>query len=472
MNFWTLENLARVAADPSKPIAHAALPRAPRAPLGFSIDSRSLTPGQVFVALKGEHVDGHRFVADAARRGASLAIVADRAAINPASPPDLPILQVHDPIAALARLASEYRRTLTKTLVVGVTGSAGKTTTTRLVAAALGGSGRLHGSHPAKSFNNAIGVPLTILNAKPDDDFLICEVGTSAPGEIDTLARIVRPDVGIITSIGRAHTEFLGSIQGVAREKSSLLRHISPAGLALVPTPCDALEPFLAGLSPLRRFGPGPLADFRLGAVENLPQGVRFEIVGSGWFSIPMLGEHNAMNALAAVAVARHAGLDDDQTRRGLLTAKGAPMRLERTHISQIELINDAYNANPESMRAAIHTLASIRTPTDGRRVLILGDMLELGAASSAAHDEVMQAVNHHSDAIDLLCAVGPEMSRAARCLAHSIDLHREPDFDAQAVARVAAALRPGDVALLKGSRGMRVERILEHLQTPAHAPA
>ncbi len=578
MSFWTIENIARIAggaADPTEPIARAigqrsVVPTGP-GPLGVTIDTRGVLPGQVFIALKGERVDGHRFVAEAAGRGASMAIVSDVEAITPAPPAGFPVVVVHDAVAAMGRLASAYRDTLTGTLVVAVTGSAGKTTTTRLIAAALGGSGRLKGTHPAKSFNNAIGVPLTILNASPEDDFLVCEVGTSAPGEIDALARIVRPDVAVITSIGRAHVEFLGSVEGVAQEKSALLRHVrsgwraladdavgamddargvmdagpekalrrrsgsgnpqpaetstlnpdlrskaslGPAsvtvagevehagwrgvsGLALIPTDCDVLDEFVVGVRNLRRFGRGERADVRLGRVEMTPEGVWFEVEndmtgagvdearsashppprpaphfagpkwreGGGSFFIPMLGEHNAMNAAAAIAVARHAGLSDDEIRRGLATAKGAAMRLERKRIGGIEVINDAYNANPESMRAAIATLAAVRVPEGGRRVLVLGDMLELGAGSGAAHGEVMGCVVERSAAFGLVCAVGDGMARAARGVGLRIPVVCEALFDEAAAGRVAAELRAGDVVLLKGSRGMRVERVVEELE-------
>ena len=361
-----------------------------------------------------------------------------------------------------------------------VTGSAGKTTTTRLIAAALSGGG-LTGTHPAKSFNNAIGVPLTILNAREGDDFLVCEVGTSAPGEIDALARIVRPDIAVITSIGRAHCEFLGSVEGVAREKSALLRHLRPGprSLRLIPAPCEPLESCVLGVSGLARFGRGDRADIPLGRVEMTPDGVRFQIDATpthplAWFAIPMLGEHNAMNAAAAVAIARHAGVGDDHIRRGLSTAKGAAMRLERRRIGDIDIINDAYNANPESMRAAIATLAALSITPGGRRVLILGDMLELGEQSAAAHAEVLAAIAQHPGAFGLIVAVGHAMAHAAQHAGLEASLAIEPAFDDAAADRIAALLRPADAVLLKGSRGMRAERVahaLERTTTLARSP-
>lgn len=472
--FWTVETIARIAAaSPGGAVLPPSEGVAQRAPFGFGMDSRAITPGQVFVALRGESTDGHRHVAAAAAARASMAIVAESTAVDPAPPAGFPVVAVGDPIAALARLATAYRDALTRTLVVAVTGSAGKTTTTRLIAAALGGTGRLAGTHPAKSFNNSIGVPLTILNARPDDGFLVCEVGTSAPGEIATLARIVRPDVAVITSIGRAHIEKLGSVEGVAREKSDLLRRVRDpvSGLALVPTPCEPLDACLSGVAGVRRFGRGERADVRLGRVEMLPEGLRFEVDGSGWFSVPMLGEHNAMNALAAVAVARHAGLSDEEIRRGLVTAKGAAMRLERRRIGGIEVINDAYNANPESMRMAIETLAALGVPEGGRRVLVLGDMLELGSEAARAHREVAAFAASMGSRVGLVCAVGAEMADAARAAdrdgsGSGIEIRCEPVFDDAAAGRVAGRLRPGDIVLLKGSRGTRVERVLEALES------
>ncbi|MCA9288335.1 MAG: UDP-N-acetylmuramoyl-tripeptide--D-alanyl-D-alanine ligase [Phycisphaerales bacterium] len=474
MPFWTHANLAAV--------SHGAWPSPPRAsaapPLGLSIDTRTLRPAQIFLALKGENVDAHRLVAAAADAGASMAIASDPNAIDPAPPPGFPILIVSDPLEAIARLASAYRDHLAHAgcLVVGVTGSAGKTTTTRLIAAALAPLGP--GSHPAKSFNNALGVPLTILNARPDDRFLVCEVGTSAPGEIDALARTVRPDIAVITSIGHAHIEFLGSVEGIASEKAALFRHVraSPRSLCLAPSPCEPLERALADAplpSRVFRFGPDPNADVRLSVVEQHDASIAFDAesgVGTARFTAPILGRHNAMNALAAVAVARRAGLTDDQIRPALAAAAPPAMRLERTTIGGITILNDAYNANPESMIAAIDTLTSLAPPLGGRRILILADMLELGGHSHESHRAVLrhaaQTAARPQSRIDRIALLGPAMAAAAASLELAPSLvHAEPVPNAAAIDRLAAPLRPTDLVLLNVSRSMRAERVLDRLR-------
>lgn len=463
MAFWSIPTIARIARGEAPRIDPGGDPPDGPPVRGVSIDSRTTRAGEVFVALAGERTDGHAHVASAARAGAAMALVARASDVHPAPPDGFVMVEVGDPIVALARLAADYRDTLTGTLVIGVTGSAGKTTTTRLISAAL--SARLRGSHPAASFNNAIGVPVTVLRARPDDAFLVCEVGTSSPGEIESLARILRPDVAAITGIGRAHIERLGSVDGVAREKSSLLRHMRAGSraLALAPAPCPALEPWLAGIAGLARFGTDRSADLRLDGVEVRADGVRFSACGAVW-SLPMLGAHNASNALIAIAIARHAGLSDDEIRRGLASAHPPAMRLEPCAVGGIRFINDAYNANPESIRAAIETLASI--PWEGRRVLVLGDMLELGAASDDAHREVLQHAAR-TPGIGAVLTLGPAMAAAAGSMPRRDVPTRavqgvEPLADDAAAERVAARLRPGDLVLLKGSRGMRVERVLD----------
>lgn len=297
--------------------------------------------------------------------------------------------------------------------VIGITGSNGKTTTVRLVHAALKGGG-LSGTHATKSHNNELGVPLTILNARPTDDYLICEVGTNAPGEIASLAELVAPDIGVITSIGRAHLEKLGSVAGIAEEKADLVRAVGPDGCAIVTGDSPELDRALErGAScGVVRVGvtertpePGRVAGF-----EATPAGCSFVFDGQE-FRIPINGLHNAGNAAIASAVAREMGCDSAGVIAGLAGAVPPEMRQEIVDLpietgsnetgsgrtGTIRIVNDAYNANPESVRAAIAMLAGGEfDPAEGsmgRRIAVLGDMLEMGDASHAVHREIAEAV-------------------------------------------------------------------------------
>lgn len=452
---------------------------------GVSIDSRAVTPGNIFIAIKGDNTDGHLYVEEAARAGAALIIVSGDVNLAPLCSAN--VLRVADTRAALLRLGGAWRKQLEGTRVIAVVGSNGKTTTVRLIDAALGAT--MRGSASIKSFNNAIGVPLTILGARRGDQYLVCEVGTSAPGEIATLSQVVQPDIAVITSIGREHLEFLGSIKGVAAEESSVLDHVRPGGLGVITAESPELDEVLRARAPrlgsnvgsnagptLIRFGIAPTSDVRVASVEPTPEGTRFTLNDKVVFSIPLIGPHNASNAAAAVAVARRLRIADDDIRHGLGSVKGASMRLERTRIGDIELINDAYNANPDSVLAAIGTLGSLSPRPGGGRVLVLGDMLELGPDGPALHDDVLRAVAGDAG-IDRVVLVGPLMAARARLVASvrgEPSVVAVPDSSADNASRAASLVSRGDVVLLKGSRGMRLERIAEAIatrHTPPSAP-
>lgn len=476
--FWTPDGIRAAAggtwlarpADPTQPLS------------GVSIDSREIGPGRAFIAIKGDRTDGHLYVEQAVAAGAPLILVSSDV---PALPPGVGALRVADTRTALLRLGAAWRKLLESTRVVAVVGSNGKTTTVRLIDAALGSA--MKGAASIKSFNNAIGVPLTILGAKRTDQYLVCEVGTSSPGEIATLAQVVQPDIAVITSIGREHLEFLGSVKGVATEESSVLDHVRPGGIGVVTADSPDLDEVLRARESRRaapgpallRVGLGPTSDIRV--VRSTADGASttFELNDRAEFTIPLLGAHNASNAAMAVAVARRLRIPDDSIRAGLAAVSGASMRLERRRIGSVDLINDAYNANPDSVLAAVATLASLRPAPGGRRVLILGDMLELGPLAPALHADVLATVASQSG-IDHAILVGPLMSDASRDLARAWGSSRVqcvPDSSAPHAEAVAAAIRPGDVVLLKASRGTRLERIADaieaaHDATPVSAPS
>ncbi|MBC7834398.1 MAG: UDP-N-acetylmuramoyl-tripeptide--D-alanyl-D-alanine ligase [Phycisphaerales bacterium] len=478
MKFWTTDKV-RVAAGGSW------IARAPQGEIelnGLSTDTRSIRPGQAFLALRGDRHDGHAYLRDAVNAGAALLII-DRPEVVPPgvggsggtgagsgvfSRP-VAIIKVADTGRALLKMAGVYRKTLSRTRVIAVGGSNGKTTTTRLIDTLL--ATKLRGTASQKSFNNAVGVPLTILSASGSDQYLICEVGTNAPGEIGMLAEVIEPEVAVITSIGREHLEGLSTLEGVAREEAQILTYLRPGGLAVVTADAPQLAEHLRCVPNVVTFGRSDKADLRLTGVEHVTSAdgrvsLRFTVNDRQTCTLPMIGEHNALNALAALAVARRLGISEGVIGDALAAATAPAMRLERVNICGIEVINDAYNANPESTIAAVRTLASLGANAK-RRIAVLGDMLELGAAAPDAHREVAQAVLDAGN-IDKVVIVGHLGLYTAERLARDWAYGRyvlESDLDAGQAKNVAALFEPGDLVLLKGSRRMRLERVLEALR-------
>jgi UDP-N-acetylmuramoyl-tripeptide--D-alanyl-D-alanine ligase len=464
MEFWSLDNVKSILGGSwlARPD-----PEARRAPDALSTDTRTLRPGQAFLAIRGETFDGHDYLAQAGAAGAVLAIVDRPPAGAGALPHAMSVLQVPDTGRALVQLAAAYRRTLETTKVVAVGGSNGKTTTTRLIAHVL--ASVLRGRSSPKSFNNAVGVPLTILSARRGDQYLVCEVGTNAPGEIAPLASCAQPDVAVITSIGREHLEGLGSAEGVLAEEVSLLDGLRPGGVAVMTADCPALTQRVmgdktrnAGRSVVR-FGFASDADLRITACESGDSETRFCLNGRSWYTLALPGRHNASNAAAAIAVARRLGVDDDSIRAALASARGAEMRMERVQAGGVEFLNDAYNANPDSMLAALRAFDDCfpRASGSGRRVLVVGDMLELGSAGPDAHREIGDAIGEMD--VDLAVFVGELSAHAVARLARRWPATRYahvPQADEPGMARVASMLRAGDRVLLKASRRIALERV------------
>lgn len=449
---------------------------------GASIDSRSCKPGHVFFALRGERTDGHLYVEAAAAAGAALAVV-DRPGTLPEGTLSniegrCGVLAVEDVAGALLALGAACRRSMAGTTVVSVGGSNGKTTTTRLIESVL--STTLRGTASPKSFNNAIGVPLTLLNARPGDRFVVCEVGTNAPGEIATLARVVRPDVAVLTSIGREHLEGLGDLAGVAREETAVLGSLSAGGVAVV----NGDSPHLAAMgqalvalcgAAMITYGESASATVRMDRVTTNDTGVSVRLSGfAAELRVPLLGRHNAWNAAAAAIVGRRLGVPDDAIVQGMAAAKGPDWRMQRVEVAvpggRAVIVNDAYNANPESMRAALETFADLTRSSGrgGRRVVVLGDMLELGPTSADLHDEVVGELARCEP--DVAVFVGPGMVRAGKARGGWERAEWLPQSDRDAMGRIAGLVRAGDTVLLKGSRGMGLERVVGHLTPPTGA--
>jgi UDP-N-acetylmuramoyl-tripeptide--D-alanyl-D-alanine ligase len=415
--------------------------------------SKDIQPGGMYVAIRGEKYTGLEFLADAATRGAVAAMV-ER--IPADAPPDLHYVVVPDTRRAFGDLAAAVRWTF-RGKVIDVAGSNGKTSTKKLIDHVL--RSKLAGSSSPKSFNNDIGVPSTILAANPADDFLVLEIGTNHHGEIRRLAEISRPDIAVVTSIGHEHLEYLGDLAGVRRENAEILAGLKPTGTLIV----NGEDPeFLAAVAdhPGRRvtFGFGTHHDLSAIDIACTADGVRFRLSDTkAEVFVPLLGRHTASNALAAILVGREMGLTDGEIIAALATAHGADMRLELSHVGDdITLINDAYNANPTSMKAGLQTLVDL--PAAGRRVAILGDMLELGAVSEQYHQEVGQLAAEAR--LDLLICVGPQSKLIGDVAGRAGLSVRHFPTAADAAKVVPSLLKRGDLTLLKASRGIHLEQV------------
>ncbi len=446
---------------------------------GVSTDSRTLLAGELFVALAGPReqpvriaLDGHRFVGEALRRGAWGVVVEEQAlqreelAREVAAWTGRAVIAVPDSLRALGDLAAFHRRRMPAS-IVGITGSNGKTTTKEMTFAILAERRRVLRNEG--NMNNLVGLPLTLLRLEPGHEVAVVEMGMSRAGEIRRLAAIAAPQVGVVTNVGPVHLEGVGGMAGVAAAKAEILEGIAPGGTAVL----NADDPATPGLAArwagkIVTFGLSAAADVRAEELEYAPRETAFTLVGVGGRArvrMPWLGEHNVRNALAAAAAAHCLGADCAQIGAGLVRARAAAMRFEIGTIPPgVTVVNDAYNANPASMRAALAAFAQF--PAASRRALVLGDMLELGEAAPAAHRELGQVAAQTAPA--LLLAVGAfaeHVVEGARAGGLPPSASRTaPDAEAAALL-LSGWLRPGDLLLLKGSRGVRLERILERLR-------
>jgi UDP-N-acetylmuramoyl-tripeptide--D-alanyl-D-alanine ligase len=436
---------------------------------GCTIDSRAALPGEIFVPLPGSRADGHAFIGAALSGSAAASFVArGRDAGADAARAGKPLIEVADPLEALQALGRHCReRSGIET--VAVTGSNGKTTTKEMIAAVLGTARRVHRN--VGNLNNHIGVPLTLTKLTPAHDALVMELGMSARGEIRFLASLCRPEVGVLTNASAAHLLQLGSVEEVALAKSELAEAIPADGLLVL----NADDPLLW---PMNRSRPVPVRSYALENPEadlrpvslrvGTSGGTRFDLADGTQVALSLLGAHNARNALAAILVGDRFHVPRSEAARALAALRPARRRLElRATERGVSVLDDAYNANPASMREALALLGSMEVR--GARRAVLGDMLELGPEAERLHEETGRRIPAEAwlYAAGTFAGAYERGARSAGIPGSRIRLFEDVEAMARAVARDAAA---GDLVLVKGSRGMRLERVVDAL-APEPAP-
>ena len=426
-------------------------------------DSRQTQPGDLFFALAGKRFDGHDFLGEVASKGAAAVVVNREKA--PTQLPACAVVVVDDPRRALGRLATRYRQDFNLP-VIAVGGSNGKTTVKELVSAVL--RQRLETLWSEASFNNDIGVPLTLLRLENRHQVSVVEVGTNHPGELTALVKMLQPKFGVITNIGREHLEFFGDSAGVAQEEGSLAELLPADGMLFINGDCQWADAIASRtMARVVRVGLNPDNDWRAYDIAVGTRGVTFNVAApktgfSGQYSVKLLGRHQAVNALFAIAIGETFGLNQSEIRRGLAECSPPKMRLQLWQAGGVWVLDDTYNANADSMTAALQTLREL--PCQGRRVAVLGDMAELGAHSLAAHEEIGRVAAELG--VEQLFAVGQMANVVARA-ARTAGLVRIFEFaDVEAAANAVKHLvKPGDLVLLKASRIVGMERVAEALR-------
>lgn len=440
---------------------------------GIAIDSRSCAPGDLFAAIVGERVDGHEYVSQAVNSGASALLTSKQVegsqVIVPASPDAI------DPVIhAIAKISSHVRSLMRGVEVIGITGSSGKTSTKDMIGQVLSHAATTHA--PAGSQNNELGLPLTLLSAPRDVKYLVAEMGMRGLGHITYLCELAQPTIGVITNVGRAHIGEVGSIEGIAKAKSELVRAIQPSGVVIL----NADDERVMAMREITEatvftYGFASTADVK---AENLQLSAygsyNFDLVYRGEripASIPMLGEHNVLNALAAAAVGISIGMEVTDIARALTTLKQmSKWRMEVHQIpGNVTVINDAYNANPESMTAALETLTAI--PASGKTFSILGKMHELGNDSDAIHAQIAKLASDIG--VTQVVAVGDE-AKAYGLPNHETDAKTSegnsqksvwlPDFDS-ACDYIVNEVNSGDILLFKASRAEQFEVLADRIE-------
>lgn len=439
------------------------LPSAPGSVRGISHDTRKLKPGDVYLAVKGDNHDGHDFLEDAFRQGAAGAVV--EAERNLAGNEDRPLLAVQDTLKALQDLAQAYRLKVSP-LIVAVTGSAGKSTVKEMTASMLSTAGVT--AKTLGNWNNDIGLPLSLLAMTPDTRYGVFEVGMNHEGEIEQLCRILKPSWGIITNIGPVHMEFFKSIEGIAEEKASLLRSLSPDGLAVLNRDETFFDLLCSACpAPVVTTSLRGSADLVCSSVLKSSGQIVVTETGTGTsrtLMLPSMHEYNILNAMLAVATARSLDISWNDIQEALNVYESLPMRWQVEDVGSIRVVNDAYNANPMSMRASLRAFEQAKV--QGGRWLVLADMRELGRIENEQHVELGKYVGagQWSGLITVgnlgaLIAEGARSAGMPENRVHACANNEE-------VAQLALSeMNTGDAVLLKGSRGMKLEEIVEFMK-------
>jgi len=423
----------------------------------ISTDSRTIKKGELFVALRGENFDGHKFVGATAKGGAAGAIVDLK--WKGKVPKKFAIIRAQDSLLAYQNLAANYRKSL-PIKVLAITGSNGKTSTKDFGASVLGRKFRV--TKTQGNFNNHVGLPRTILEATARDEVAVWEIGMNHPGEVAPLAKIAAPDAAIITNIGIAHVEFMGTREAIAKEKGALAEAVGAEGTVIL----NADDPFSKGIAGRSRarviFAGTKDGTIRAIDIQQSADGSEFTILEGAHqcrAQLPVPGLHMVQNALLAVAAGRTFGLSLEEAAAGLASAPLTKARLQIKEINGVQFLDDSYNANPDSMRAALQTLVEL--DTDGKRIAVLGEMRELGEETQRGHEEVgEEAAAFGIDQLIGIGEMGAVISRAAE------DAGLEKSAAVGSTSEAAELLRniavPGDLVLIKGSRLARTENVIE----------
>ncbi|WP_303670360.1 UDP-N-acetylmuramoyl-tripeptide--D-alanyl-D-alanine ligase [Selenomonas ruminantium] len=427
-------------------------------------DTRKISEGVLFVALKGERFNGEDFAAEALEKGAAGVVVSEACDKKQLEKCAGTVLQVEDTLAAYQLIAKAWRDKFPQIPVVAITGSNGKTTTKDLTAAVLSAKGAVLKTQA--NFNNEIGLPLTLLGLKKEHTAAVVEIGMRGFHQIEALAPIASPQIGIVTNVGETHMELLGSLENIAKAKQELVEAIPAGGTVIL----NADNKYVAGMRSAAKegvkvmtFGIEHEADVRGEAIHTEGNVTKFMVTYANErheYEVNMVGRHNVYNTLAAIAAGFAMGLTPVEVREGLSHLEATKMRFELQQVKEWNVVNDAYNASPMSMTAAINTLSEL---TKGRKIAVLGDMLELGSVSEEAHLHVGEEVAEHGftalvtrGEMGEFIAKGAEnkgMTAVYRCASHE-----------EAAEKLHELLQPGDTLLFKGSRGMAMEKIIDLL--------
>src|SRR5947208_2808841 len=423
----------------------------------ISTDSRTLKRGELFVALRGENFDGHNFVESAAKAGATGALVDFNWAGS--VPNNFALLRATDTLQAYQTLAANYRRSLALK-VLGITGSNGKTSTKDFAAAVL--ARRFRVTKTEGNFNNHVGLPRTILEATSEDEVAVWEIGMNHPGEIEALSKIAAPDAAIITNIGVAHIEFMGSREAIAMEKGALAEAVEPQGTVIL----NADDPFSEGIAARTRakvvFAGTTSGAVRAIEIRQSAEGSEFTIVEGAHrcrAQLPVAGSHMVQNALLAVAAGRAFGLSIEECAAGLASAPLTKARLQIKEIGGVQFLDDSYNANPDSMKAALRTLVEL--DAEGKRIAVLGEMRELGAESERGHREIGETAA--TLGVDQLITIGDAAELIAEgARTAGLDKVSSAQSTSEAAKLLSEMAEPVELVLIKGSRAARTEEVIQ----------